>query len=67
MCQNKKIGLFSLYLLEFCCFKALSCNQKIKLINLQDPEKQRKMEEKENKRDKKKNAPKMKQLKVKAM
>ena len=34
---------------------------------IQDPEKQRKMEERENRKEKKKNAPKMKQLKVKAM
>ena len=32
-----------------------------------DPEKQRKMEERENRRDKKKAQPKIKQLKIKAM
>ena len=34
---------------------------------IEDPEKQRKMEERENRREKKKQQPKMKQLKVKAM
>ena len=34
---------------------------------IEDPEKQRKMEERENRREKKKAQPKMKQLKVKAM
>ena len=33
---------------------------------IEDPDKQRKMEERENRRDKKKQQPKMKQLKVKA-
>lgn len=34
---------------------------------IEDPEKQRKMEERENRRDKKKAQPKIKQLKIKAM
>ena len=34
---------------------------------IDDPDKQRKMEERENRREKKKAQPKMKQLKIKAM
>ena len=43
-------------------------NIKILIIReIDDPEKQRKMEERENKREKKRNQPKMKQLKIKSM
>ena len=35
--------------------------------DIDDPDKQRKMEERENRREKKKAQPKMKQLKIKAM
>lgn len=41
--------------------------EKEKILNEMDPEKQRKWEEKEYKRELKKKIPKMKQLKVKAM
>lgn len=41
--------------------------EKEKILNEQDPEKQRRWEEKEHKRDMKRKTPKMKQLKVKAM
>ena len=37
---------------------------KERIKNIEDPEKQRKLEERENRRDKKKAQPKMKQLKV---
>jgi len=42
-------------------------DKKERIKEIEDPDKQRKMEEKEAKRDRKKAAPKMKQLKVKAM
>ena len=41
--------------------------EKEKMLNESDPEKQRKWEEKEYKRELKRKTPKMKQLKVKAM
>jgi hypothetical protein len=41
--------------------------EKEKMLNEEDPEKQRKWEEKEYKRELKRKTPKMKQLKVKAM
>lgn len=41
--------------------------EKEKILNEEDPEKQRKWEEKEYKREMKRKTPKMKQLKVKAM
>ncbi len=41
--------------------------EKEKILNEEDPDKQRKWEEKEYRRELKKKAPKMKQLKVKAM
>lgn len=41
--------------------------EKEKILNEEDPEKQRKWEERENKREMKRKTPKMKQLKVKSM
>ena len=40
---------------------------KDRIMEIEDPDKQRKMEEREAKKDKKRNAPRMKQMKVKAM
>jgi hypothetical protein len=37
---------------------------KERIMEIEDPDRQRKMEERENRRDKKRNQPKMKQLKV---
>ena len=42
-------------------------NQKDRIMEIEDPDKQRKMEESLARKDKKRNQPKMKQLKIKAM
>ena len=59
--SKRESGIVRIYII-------CQCSTTIKNTReIEDPEKQRKMEERENRREKKKQQPKMKQLKVKAM